>query len=65
MIRYACPFCYKTMPQGYEPSMWSCCGKTGHATVFPECPKCHAEIVDGNMACVVCGYEHERPQSGI
>lgn len=57
MIRYACPFCYKTMPPALEPSSWGCCGKFGHATAFPECPKCCAEIVDGSDKCVVCGYE--------
>ena len=28
---YECPYCYKTMPSGYEPAMWSCCGEIGHA----------------------------------
>ena len=57
MIRYACPFCYKSMPSGYEPSAWSCCGEVGHATVFPECQKCRAEIIDGSSKCAICGHD--------
>ena len=59
MIRYACPFCYKTVPEGYEPSSYGCCGEVGHVVVFPECPKCQAEILDGSNLCVVCGYQSE------
>lgn len=55
-MKYICPFCYKTMPQGYEPSGWRCCGEVGHAVAVPECEKCKAEILDTTIAaCEVCG----------
>ena len=33
-MKYSCPFCYKTMPEGYVPSAWSCCGEVGHAVAM-------------------------------
>jgi len=58
MIRYACPFCYKSMPASCpDPAVFQCCGEIGRATLFPECQKCHAEIVDGSDKCDVCGFD--------
>ncbi len=60
LMKYICPFCYKTMPEGYEPSGWSCCGEVGHATILPECPKCGAESLELPLAhCAVCGWKSE------
>lgn len=57
-MKYICPFCYKTMPQSYEPSGWSCCGEVGHATILPECPKCGAESLGLPLTpCAICGWE--------
>jgi hypothetical protein len=58
-MKYVCPFCYKTMPSGYEPSGWTCCGEVGHATLVPECPKCGAEDISdlshpGSLALPEC-----------
>jgi len=73
-MKYICPFCYKTMPQGYEPSGWACCGKVGHATILPECPKCGAESLELPLAhCPVCGWKSEEylrrrdclPEAGV
>lgn len=59
-MKYICPFCYKTMPEGYEPSGWQCCGEVGHATILPECPKCGAESLELPLAhCVVCGWKSD------
>lgn len=59
-MKYICPFCYKTMPEGYERSGWSCCGKVGHATILPECPKCGAESLGLPIdPCPVCGWKSE------
>lgn len=56
-MKYVCPFCYKPMPQGYEPSNWACCGEVGHATILPKCPKCGAEQLGLPFgACEVCGW---------
>ena len=33
-MKYSCPFCYKTMPEGYVPSAWACCGEVGHAVAM-------------------------------
>ena len=33
-MKYSCPFCYKTMPEGYVPSAWGCCGEVGHAVAM-------------------------------
>lgn len=57
VMKYVCPFCYKKMPDSYEPSGWSCCGEVGHATILPECPKCGAENMDLPLrGCEVCGF---------
>jgi hypothetical protein len=61
MTRYACPFCFRTKPRGYEPSVWSCCGEIGHAIVFAECPSCGAEDLTGSDKCLVCGHQELEP----
>lgn len=61
-MKYVCPFCYKPMPQGYEPSAWSCCGEVGHAIALGACPKCSAEFFDPPKPCEVCGHKLSHPQ---
>ena len=60
-MKYSCPFCYKTMPQGYVPSAWACCGEVGHAVVIPTCPKCGAESLDLPLKiCSICGWSQSK-----
>lgn len=60
--KYICPFCYRPMPVGREPTTWACCGEVGHAVLYPTCPKCGTEDFDANWltserGCLVCGHK--------
>lgn len=50
-MRYECPFCYKTMPEGYVPSAWSCCGEVGHAVAMASDTPITDKIIADADAC--------------
>ena len=64
-MRYECPFCYKTMPEGYVPSAWACCGEVGHAVAMPSTPRTEEVCLgswefyqtDSGYACAKVDYE--------
>lgn len=56
-MRYECPFCYKTMPECYVPSAWSCCGEVGHAVAMPSTPRTDAAAI--GFARILIDHERQ------